>query len=96
MTSSANAALSQWSMDREIVMSRVIDAPRDLVFEAWSDPKHLPQWFGPKRDGDLTFVRARDWLGPTEHVERDVALAELAVRYLRSHAPATPEDLSAW
>src|SRR5690348_3436146 len=28
---------------REIVMSRVIDAPRDLVFEAWPDPKHLPQ-----------------------------------------------------
>ncbi len=48
MTSSANPALSQWSLDREIVMSRVIDAPRDLVFEAWSDPKHLPQWFGPK------------------------------------------------
>ncbi|QAU46549.1 SRPBCC family protein [Bradyrhizobium guangzhouense] len=48
MTNAANAALSQWSMDRETVMSRVIDAPRDLVFEAWSDPKHLPQWFGPK------------------------------------------------
>ena len=48
MTSSANPALSQWSLDREIVMSRVIDAPRELVFEAWSDPKHLPQWFGPK------------------------------------------------
>lgn len=48
MTNAANAALSQWSIDREIVMSRVIDAPRDLVFEAWSDPKHLPQWFGPK------------------------------------------------
>jgi uncharacterized protein YndB with AHSA1/START domain len=48
MTSSVNPALSQWALDREIVMSRVIDAPRDLVFEAWSDPKHLPQWFGPK------------------------------------------------
>ncbi len=48
MTMSANPALSQWSLDREIVLSRVIDAPRDLVFEAWSDPRHLPQWFGPK------------------------------------------------
>ncbi|WP_244534704.1 SRPBCC family protein [Hyphomicrobium sp. CS1GBMeth3] len=28
-------------------MSRVINAPRDLVFTAWVDPKHLPQWFGP-------------------------------------------------
>jgi uncharacterized protein YndB with AHSA1/START domain len=48
MTSSANPALSQWALDREIVLSRVIDAPRELVFEAWSDPKHLQQWFGPK------------------------------------------------
>ena len=48
MTSAANPALSQWALDREIVLSRVIDAPRDLVFSAWSDPRHLPQWFGPK------------------------------------------------
>jgi uncharacterized protein YndB with AHSA1/START domain len=47
MTSSANAALSQWALDREIVLSRVIDARRDAVFSAWTDPKHLPNWFGP-------------------------------------------------
>jgi uncharacterized protein YndB with AHSA1/START domain len=39
--------LSVWSLDREIVLSRVIDAPRELVFSAWVDPRHLPQWFGP-------------------------------------------------
>ena len=33
--------------DRELVMSREFDAPRDLVFQAWTDPAHLPQWFGP-------------------------------------------------
>ena len=47
MTSSTDAALSQWALDREIVLSRVIDARRDIVFSAWSDPKHLPNWFGP-------------------------------------------------
>lgn len=47
MTSSDNSALSQWALDREIVLSRVIDAPRDIVFSAWTDPKHLPNWFGP-------------------------------------------------
>ena len=47
MSSSADAVLSQWSLDREIVLSRLIDAPRDLVFSAWTDPKHLPNWFGP-------------------------------------------------
>jgi uncharacterized protein YndB with AHSA1/START domain len=33
--------------DREIVVTRVFDAPRSLVFKAWTDPKHLAQWFGP-------------------------------------------------
>ena len=47
MTSSTNSALSQWALDREIVLSRVIDARRDIVFSAWTDPKHLPNWFGP-------------------------------------------------
>ena len=30
-----------------IVMSRVFDAPRDLVFQAYTDPAHIPQWWGP-------------------------------------------------
>ena len=40
-------SLSTWALDREIVLSRVINAPRELVFSAWTDPRHLPQWFGP-------------------------------------------------
>ena len=47
MTSSANPALAQWALDREIVLSRVIKARRDVVFSAWADAKHLPPWFGP-------------------------------------------------
>ena len=35
-------------IEREIVLSRVIDAPRELVFDAWTDPAHLTRWFGPK------------------------------------------------
>jgi uncharacterized protein YndB with AHSA1/START domain len=34
--------------DREIVMTRVVDAPRGLVFEAHTSPEHLPHWMlGP-------------------------------------------------
>ena len=47
MSSSANVTLSQWALDREIVLSRVIDARRDVVLMAWTDPKQLPNWFGP-------------------------------------------------
>jgi uncharacterized protein YndB with AHSA1/START domain len=35
--------------DREIVITRVVDAPRRLVFAAWTDPRHIPQWLlGPE------------------------------------------------
>jgi uncharacterized protein YndB with AHSA1/START domain len=34
--------------DRKIVNTRVVDAPRELVFKAWTDPDHLAQWWGPK------------------------------------------------
>lgn len=34
--------------DREVVMTRVFDAPRDLVYEAWTTPEHVSQWLlGP-------------------------------------------------
>ncbi len=33
----------------EILVTRDFEAPRDLVFKVYSDPKHIPQWWGPKR-----------------------------------------------
>lgn len=42
--------------DREIVISRVIDAPRELVFEAFTDVRHLSQWWGP--EGFTTTTRS--------------------------------------
>jgi uncharacterized protein YndB with AHSA1/START domain len=34
--------------DREFVLTRVFDAPRALVFEAWTRPEHVKQWYGCK------------------------------------------------
>lgn len=34
--------------EREIVITRVIDAPRDLVFDAWTKEEHLSKWWGPQ------------------------------------------------
>jgi uncharacterized protein YndB with AHSA1/START domain len=31
----------------EIVSSRIVHAPRELVFTAWTDPRHLANWWGP-------------------------------------------------
>ena len=34
--------------DREIVITRYFDAPRDLVFQAFTEPEHVKQWWGPR------------------------------------------------
>jgi uncharacterized protein YndB with AHSA1/START domain len=34
--------------ERELVLTRMLDAPRALVFQAWTDPHHLARWWGPK------------------------------------------------
>jgi len=33
---------------QELVITRVFDAPRELVFKAWTEPKRLMRWWGPK------------------------------------------------
>jgi uncharacterized protein YndB with AHSA1/START domain len=34
--------------DREIIITRIFNAPRDLVWKAWTDANHVAQWWGPK------------------------------------------------
>ena len=45
--------------ERELVIIRIFDAPRELVFRAWTDPRLAKDWFGPK-----------DY--PATHMEMDV------------------------
>ena len=45
--------------ERELVIIRIFDAPRELVFRAWTDPRLAKDWFGP-----------RDY--PATHMEMDV------------------------
>lgn len=44
--------------DREIHIERVVDAPRDRVFAAFTDPQLIPQWWGPH--GTTTIVDVMD------------------------------------
>ncbi|MFT4028089.1 MAG: SRPBCC family protein [Novosphingobium sp.] len=39
--------LENWSLDREIVLVKLLNHPRAKVFAAWMDPTALGQWFGP-------------------------------------------------
>jgi uncharacterized protein YndB with AHSA1/START domain len=49
MVAKKNSALSVSVVsDRELLMTREFDAPRDLVFEAFSKPEHVTHWWGRK------------------------------------------------
>lgn len=47
-TTSSGSTPEQTPADREIVMSRVISASRELVFEAFTQVRHLARWWGPE------------------------------------------------
>lgn len=44
----AKANLVREPADRVLVIERLLDAPRKLVFKAWTVPEHLVRWWGPK------------------------------------------------
>jgi hypothetical protein len=51
---------------------------------------------GPMVGNQHAYVLVKDWLGKPKRVDRDLALAELARRYLIGHAPANDRDLARW
>jgi uncharacterized protein YndB with AHSA1/START domain len=64
--------------DREIVMTRTVDAPRELVFEAHSSCEHMRNWWGPRkyevesceidfRPGGTWRITHKSTEGPEEH-----------------------------
>ena len=55
---SSQAPADAAASDREIVLSRVFDAPRELVFKAWTDSRHVAEWWGP--NGFTTTVHEMD------------------------------------
>jgi len=55
-TTSSGGEPALATADREIVIARVIEAPRELVFEAYTRVQHLARWWGP--DGFTTTTRS--------------------------------------
>lgn len=81
MTTTAEAATTS---DRELMLTRIIDAPPEKVFKAWTDPELLKQWFAPLpfttpvaeldvRPGGSNYIVMRDPQG-NEYPERGVYL----------------------
>jgi uncharacterized protein YndB with AHSA1/START domain len=87
------SAWRDWPLDREIVLGRVIDAPRSIVYAAWTDPDQIQQWFGP--EGFVIETREID-LNPGGVWRFDMVAAD-GTRYgnrmvfLRMEAPALIE-----
>ncbi len=62
------------TQDRKLILTRVFDAPPELMFEVWSDCKHLKHWWGPKEwpmdECEIDFREGGKWRyclrGPNE------------------------------
>ena len=78
--SAKSSAISTLTLpsDREIVMERVFNAPRELVFKAYTDPNLISKWWGPRRY--TTIVDKMDVRvgGVWRFVQRDAAGNEYA------------------
>jgi uncharacterized protein YndB with AHSA1/START domain len=55
----ATSSIDLDSDPKVMVGTRLLDAPRELVWSVWTDPKHLAQWWGP--DGFRTTTSAFDF-----------------------------------
>ena len=53
------ATTSTRTSDKDIVITREFAAPRQLVWDVWTEPKHIERWFGPK--GFTTRVDSLDF-----------------------------------
>ena len=91
--------------DRVLVITRTFDAPRALVFKAWTDPQHLVRWWGPQnfkvvscemdvRTGGSFRVHSRSSEGSNHYLQgtyREVVAPErLASTYCWSDAEWKP------
>ena len=70
--------------DRQVLITRIFDAPRERVFAAWTDPDQVAAWYGPEHfDTPREKVHIEPWVGgrwELTMVQRDTG-AEYPVRY---------------
>jgi uncharacterized protein YndB with AHSA1/START domain len=76
----------------KIVMSRMFDAPRDLVFKAYTDPKHLTKWWGLRTNTTTVDVMDVRPGGMWRFVQRNADGEEFAFHGVY-HAVTAPETL---
>ncbi|MET3614827.1 uncharacterized protein YndB with AHSA1/START domain [Rhizobium aquaticum] len=98
--------LETWSLDREIVLVRVLNHPRDKVFAAWTDPEALSVWYGPAglrietheadiREGGIwRFDMVGEFEGKTQRFPNFIRFLKIVPneRLVVDHGGADPDD----
>lgn len=75
---------------------------RDFILsESWGSPLKPAAYrgelcFGPGQGQGVTFMNPRGWIGEWQPIEPQLALEEMARRYLRAYGPANPDDFAFW
>lgn len=98
--------IETWSLDREIVLVRVLNHPRDKVFAAWMDAEALSSWFGPdglaietqeadiREGGVWRFDMVGTFEGKPQRFENLMRFVEIVPneRIVMDHGTSDPED----
>lgn len=98
--------LETWSLDREVVLVRLLDHPRDKVFAAWMDAEALATWFGPdglaietheadiREGGVWRFDMVGSFEGKAQRFENLVRFLEILPneRIVMDHGTLDPDD----
>lgn len=98
--------IDRWALDREVVIVRVYDHPRDKVFAAWTDPEALAAWFGPEglrvetheadiREGGIwRFDMVGTFEGKEQRFENLMSFLEIVPpeRIVMDHGTPAPDD----
>lgn len=82
-TGTGDATESAGNTKYELCITRVFDAPRELVWRAWTDPKMMKNWMGPKQF-------------PAHHVELGKKLGDKWRICLRGCPPGTDTPVELW
>src|SRR3954468_858321 len=90
-----NRTTSERKSDRELVVTRTINGPARIVFEAWTKPELLRQWWGPKSAGiTLLSCEADVRVGGSYRLVFNFGGSEKA--FFGTYREVTPHSRLAW
>ncbi len=98
--------IETWSLDREVVVVRLLNHPRDKVFAAWINPEALAKWYGPagldietheadiREGGSWRFDMVGEFEGQQQRFENRMRFLEIVPneRIVMDYGTPDPDD----